>query len=79
MSSMPALDGYAATAEIRRHELSGTRIPIIAVTADAMRGARETCLAAGINDYLAKPLDVGALDEGLDRWVPMTSGPAVAA
>jgi CheY-like chemotaxis protein/anti-sigma regulatory factor (Ser/Thr protein kinase) len=69
---MPGLDGYAATSQIRLQE-EGDRTPIIAVTAKAMRGDRDECLAAGMDDYLAKPLRAESLDEVLQRWV--TGGP----
>jgi CheY-like chemotaxis protein len=74
---MPELDGYAATRVIRDHENGGGRTPIVAMTAHSMPGDRERCLAAGMDDYLAKPLDADAFDGVLSRWVP-THAAAVA-
>ena len=68
---MPNLDGYAATVAIRAREQlqPGTRrIPVIALTANAMEGDRERCLAAGMDDYLTKPLRAGELYAALKRW-----------
>jgi CheY-like chemotaxis protein/HPt (histidine-containing phosphotransfer) domain-containing protein len=71
---MPVLDGYEAAVEIREREaaagLGAARIPIIALTAAAMPGDRERCLAAGMNDYVAKPMTLDTLAEALRRWVP---------
>jgi two-component system sensor histidine kinase/response regulator len=67
---MPELDGYAATRRIREREQGAARLPIVAMTAHAMAGDREKCLAAGMDDYVAKPLRPDAVDAMLDRWLP---------
>jgi two-component system sensor histidine kinase/response regulator len=66
---MPTMDGYAATEEIRRNELPGEHIPILAMTAHSMKGDRERCIAAGMDDYLSKPIRPADLAETLARWV----------
>jgi signal transduction histidine kinase/CheY-like chemotaxis protein len=68
---MPVLDGYDTAREVRRREVAlGRRhIPIVAMTASAMRGDRERCLAAGMDDYIAKPIDSDKLDQLLARWL----------
>ena len=82
---MPILDGFAATAAIRRHEASigtGQHIPIIALTANAMEGDREQCLAAGMDDYLSKPFSQEDLRAALQRWMvtkPLEQQPAPQA
>jgi CheY-like chemotaxis protein/HPt (histidine-containing phosphotransfer) domain-containing protein len=68
---MPEMDGYEATRAIRAREaLSGRpRLPIVAMTANAMAGDRDKCIEAGMDDYLSKPLDLRQLREALDRWL----------
>ena len=76
---MPELDGYAATREIRATEESrGVHTPIVAMTANSMSGDRERCLAAGMDDYLSKPLDARAFEASLKRWAPASNGTAPA-
>jgi CheY-like chemotaxis protein len=68
---MPELDGFAATAAIRRHEREGTtghRTPIVALTADAFASDADRCLAAGMDDYLAKPVTAERLRAVVGRW-----------
>jgi two-component system, sensor histidine kinase and response regulator len=66
---MPVLDGYQAAARIRAAE-TGTRTPIIALTANAFADDRQRCLDAGMDDYLTKPVTIGGLAEALLRWTP---------
>jgi signal transduction histidine kinase/ligand-binding sensor domain-containing protein/CheY-like chemotaxis protein len=66
---MPVMDGYQATREIRSREPRGARIPVVALTADAMSGAERACLEAGMDGYLTKPLDRGRLAETMDLHV----------
>lgn len=68
---MPEMDGFDATLAIRALESpTGRRTPIVALTANAMQGDRQACLAAGMDDYLSKPFRKGDLQRVLQRWVP---------
>ncbi|MNR65040.1 Signal transduction histidine-protein kinase BarA [compost metagenome] len=64
---MPTMDGYTATRLLKQEQ--GCRAPIIALTAHAMKGDRDKCLAAGADDYLAKPVARQELLELLERWL----------
>jgi signal transduction histidine kinase/CheY-like chemotaxis protein/HPt (histidine-containing phosphotransfer) domain-containing protein len=77
---MPEMDGFAATAAIRRREgVDGRHTPTVAVTADALSGDAERCLAAGMDDYLAKPVTAERLAAVVARWVEGHEEQAVAA
>ena len=67
---MPECDGYEATRKIRQ---LGNRVPVIAMTANAMSGDRERCLAAGMDDFLTKPVTPAALGGALDKWLTKTA------
>jgi PAS domain S-box-containing protein len=67
---MPGMDGFETTEAIRKmHKGNTLHTPIIAVTANAMKGDREKCIAAGMDDYLSKPVDPNALQQTLQKWV----------
>ena len=71
---MPRMDGLAATAAIRAAEkASGRHVPIVAMTAHAMKGDRERCLRAGMDDYLTKPLDLSSLRVAIRKWTDCTA------
>ena len=67
---MPNMDGYEATRTIRASENGGPRAAIVAMTSDAVDSVRDECFAAGMDDYLAKPVTGDALAETIDRWRP---------
>jgi CheY-like chemotaxis protein len=76
---MPEVDGYEATRQIRLWELaqkSARRLPIAALTAHAMAGDREKCEAAGMDDYLSKPMSAADLQQLLLRWLPSSNATA---
>ncbi|MCL1635582.1 ATP-binding protein [Luteimonas sp. SX5] len=78
---MPVIDGYTATRRWRQHEtaLGTKRLPIVAMTANAMAGDRQKCLDAGMDDYLAKPVTRAQLDACLTRWLPALTEPQEGA
>ena len=66
---MPVMDGYEATEKIRSYEGDEKHTPIIAMTAHAMKGDRERCLEAGMDDYLSKPVTIESLNQVLEKYL----------
>ena len=69
---MPEMDGFEACREIRKMA-AGPQIPIIAITANAMKGDRERCLAAGMDDYVSKPFKQEDLRLVIERWLGVSA------
>ncbi len=69
---MPVMDGFTATQNIRdpHSRVRDPGIPVVAMTANAMQGDRDRCIAAGMDDYIAKPINPGKLLKALDQWLP---------
>jgi PAS domain S-box-containing protein len=66
---MPEMDGFEATQQIRAGKVGRAKIPVIAMTANALSGDREKCIAAGMSDYISKPVSIGALDKMIQKWL----------
>ena len=66
---MPVMNGYDATIEIRKQETAPAHVPIIAMTADVIDGSKERALEAGMNDFVAKPVDAAELSRALRTWL----------
>lgn len=73
---MPVLDGYQATERIRKIKGPAAAVPVIALTASALKGDRERCLGAGMSDYITKPLRTDDLRLALERWCGRAHVPA---
>jgi CheY-like chemotaxis protein/HPt (histidine-containing phosphotransfer) domain-containing protein len=77
---MPNLDGYDLTRRIRENEKgSAVRLPVVAMTANALAGEAEKCLGVGMDDYMSKPVELKKLDEMIAHWMPNQNGEAEAA
>jgi CheY-like chemotaxis protein/HPt (histidine-containing phosphotransfer) domain-containing protein len=77
---MPEIDGFAVVAALRAREAgTGRHTPVVALTANAMAGDRERCLAAGFDDHMAKPIHAEDLRRCLERWLPLDGARAAAA
>ena len=72
---MPGMDGVTVARILTERWAEHERIPIVAITANAMQGDRETCMAAGMSDYLTKPIDLAKLSEAIERWALTSASP----
>ena len=74
---MPVMDGFEAAAEIRRQEIrTRGHVPIVAMTANALNEDRDACLAAGMDDYVSKPVSLANLRAVIERWLPAAEASA---
>lgn len=76
---MPGIDGYTLAETIRSEEAGGARLPIVALSANALRGEIDRCRAAGMDDYLSKPVQIDQLGELMRRWLPLDDVHAAAS
>src|SRR5258706_14933420 len=78
---MPEMDGFELSRAIRRVEKANglPRTAIIACTANALKGEAESCLAAGMDDYIAKPVELNTLLAKVDHWLPLPGDPSPLA
>jgi CheY-like chemotaxis protein len=78
---MPHMDGYELARSIRRLEAEDgrKRVPIVACTANALQGEAEACFAAGMDDFLVKPVELVQLSDKVDRWLPLPQAPSPSA
>jgi CheY-like chemotaxis protein len=68
---MPGMDGFEATKAIRKtEETTGSHVPIVGLTAQAMEGDKDRCITAGMDDYLSKPSTLEKISEMIERWLP---------
>jgi CheY-like chemotaxis protein len=74
---MPEMDGFHATQEIRRFEAGTRHVPIVATTASVLPEDQERCFMAGMDDFIAKPIQLLDLRRVITRWVPETAGTAL--
>jgi CheY-like chemotaxis protein len=73
---MPVMDGLACTRAIRAMGGKASQVPIIAITADVMNDARDAALAAGVNDFVSKPVNMGRLQEAIQKCLNLAGTPA---